>query len=254
MIAPSPWIEARPGPVAGPVVWRVPIDLDAAGRAACRDLLDEAERGQADRFHRREDHDRSVGSRAALRLILGAALDCPPHVLAFPRDVNGKPDLAPPWQGRLQFNLTHSGSHALIAVSPSHRIGVDVEGIRPIPDLAEFACRILSVSEREVFRRLPESAKEDAFYGAWTRKEAVLKALGIGIGFGLERISVSLPPAVPRLLALASPGTDATAWSLHDAHADARHPGAVAIEASGASLQHRTLPAGWFRALPERRS
>ncbi len=136
-------------------------------------LLSEQERTRAAAF--RFDHHRSsyIFHHTALRRLLGGYLGRPPESLDFRYGEKGKPELAPPWQG-LHFNLSHSGGAGLYGFSRSTRLGVDIEHIRPVTYAAEIAERYLKEPAGDDFLRL------------WTRREAAVKAAGIGLA-GLER-------------------------------------------------------------------
>ena len=102
----------------------------------------------------------------------------------FETDAFGKPHLRD--AGSLEFSLSHSEHECLIAVSPGEVVGVDVEVIRPVPDAYALARRHFTASERSEWESVEDSLRIRAFLACWTRKEACLKALGVG---------VSAPPA-----------------------------------------------------------
>jgi len=124
------------------------------------------------------------GGRAAARAALGELLaaylgtDAPPELSA---DANGKPRLAED-PGRLAFNLSHSGSVALVAIAPGDaEVGVDIERIRPRRELVRLARRWLPAAEAEAVASASEGECEAAFYAAWTRHEARVKCTGTGL-------------------------------------------------------------------------
>lgn len=228
-----------------PTVWRVDLTLDEGGRRACLVTLSEDERARAARFLRLEDRDRYAASHAALRLILGCTLGTDPALLRFRSGSAGKPELEAPWQDRLAFNLSHSGSIGLIGLSPSARIGVDVELMRSMPDCLSLARSHFAQPETAALEALPATERLAAFYSCWTRKEAFIKALGSGLSFALDRFVVTVPPEPPALVSIdGSPGA-ASAWSLQHLDLGAGHVGAVAIEAQGAACLLRSLSEGW---------
>jgi 4'-phosphopantetheinyl transferase len=148
---------------------------DAARRQAATTA---AERDRAARFRRPGDGERHLSAHGALRLILAGYLACDPLALRFSTEAWGKPML----DGvALQFNLSHSGALALIAVAHDRRVGVDVECLRPIADLAAIAERICSPGERSALDAVAESDRDRAFLAMWTRKEALAKMTGEGI-------------------------------------------------------------------------
>jgi 4'-phosphopantetheinyl transferase len=130
---------------------------------------------------------------AAAHALLGrllahyAGLD---HAPVIARTGRGKP-YAPALAG-LDFNLSHARDHALIAVAREQPLGVDLERIDRKLDAHDLARRFLSRSESESLARFPQAQRAIAFLRLWTCKEAVLKALGAGISFGLDRVAFDL--------------------------------------------------------------
>ena len=149
---------------------------DAAQRHAA---TTDAERERAARFLRPTDGQRYLAAHGALRLILAEHLDCDPMALRFSTEEGGKPVLD---DAVVQFNLSHSGALALVAVARGRQVGVDVECIRPIPELAGIAERICTPSERAALDALSTSERDGAFLALWTRKEALAKMTGEGVG------------------------------------------------------------------------
>jgi 4'-phosphopantetheinyl transferase len=181
---------------AGVEVRLVAIDLSAPLDAPEFSVLDDDERSRAARFLRREDAVRHAATRAALREVLGARLGQPAQAVRFVRDEAGRPRLADAVDARradapcidarrtdapLDFNISHSGAFALIALSTSRRVGVDIEAQRERFDWRAVAKSVFAPREIAYLESLPEGACGDAFYDAWTAKEALVKALGTGI-------------------------------------------------------------------------
>ncbi|HWT77233.1 MAG TPA: 4'-phosphopantetheinyl transferase superfamily protein [Candidatus Acidoferrum sp.] len=106
---------------------------------------------------------------------------------------------------RLRFNLTHSHGVGLYAFTTGAEVGVDLERVHPHPDLERIADRFFAPGEALSLRALPRSVKPAAFFACWTRKEALLKARGEGIGDALRRLEVSMDPG-EEVVALHFPG------------------------------------------------
>ncbi|TXN38952.1 4'-phosphopantetheinyl transferase superfamily protein [Methylobacterium sp. WL30] len=233
----------EPGPSTAIRVWSIDLALSAGQLARCDAWLSPDEAARADRFLRVEDRDRFRASHAALRLILAPALGLGGDALAFTAGPAGKPELAGALAGSLRFNLSHSGTRALVGVSPTAAIGVDVEAVRPIPDVLRIARAHFAPWEAEALAALTSEALGLAFTGLWTRKEAVVKALGAGLSLPLDRFALTLPPAPPRLVAI--DGDDPQAWSLHHLEPGSGTVGAAAIRAPGAAIARCALPPDW---------
>jgi 4'-phosphopantetheinyl transferase len=155
---------------------------------------------------------RRTMQRDPLRALLAVYLGVSPDALAFVDDAHGRPELASPWNGLLQFNWSHSVDRALVAVARDVVPGIDLERIRPRPRAMALAERFFHPSETADLAALDEARREHAFLKLWTGKEAVLKALGRGVAFGLHRLQLDMTPPA-RLLWL--DGDDPTQWQLH---------------------------------------
>jgi 4'-phosphopantetheinyl transferase len=163
-------------------VWSVPLDDARYPWATLSTVLAADERERAERFRLDDARRRFVTSRAALRKLLGTYLRMPPGEVLFDYDTNGKPRLKRSASVRdLQFNLAHSGEMAIVAVTRGCEVGVDVERLRDIHHWQEIADRYFHSNEVAEIRALPPAEQLAAFMRCWTGKEAVLKALGVGV-------------------------------------------------------------------------
>jgi 4'-phosphopantetheinyl transferase len=160
--------------------------------AASLALLSPDERDRAARIPNRDVRRRYVLARAALREALGVRTTRRPGALRFEYGERGKPRLAGPGP---EFNLSHSGDLAVIAVSDRGPVGVDLERLRPRRRVDLMARRILAPPERERFERTAVADRAELLLRCWTAKEAVAKALGDGLAIAPRRIAVR--PAGP---------------------------------------------------------
>ena len=247
-------VRSPPSPAMTPTtsteVWVVDLAIADDRTRACLAVLSAAEQARATRFLRRADRDRYVVSHAAVRHVLGRALDADPRALVFSAGPAGKPELAGPWSGCLEINLSHSGERALIGLSARARIGVDIETIRSLPDALRMARNHFAPDEVAALERCDPSSLLHAFLACWTRKEAFVKAAGVGLSVPLDRFSVTVPPVPAGLVAIAGDAARAHDWSLHHLDPAPGYIGAVAIEAPDALCTVRTLPADWAETLP----
>lgn len=145
-----------------------------------------------------------------LRATLAAYLGADPDDLRIERSATGKPYLA---DAALQFNLSHSGRALLIGLSRAQPLGVDIEsGARARPYL-EIARRYFTAEEAAALAALPAERLQRSFLDLWSAKEAVLKAIGRGLVFGLDRVGFAVdgagaPQALVRVAAEAGPLAD----------------------------------------------
>ncbi len=152
--------------------------------------LSKSEQNRADRFLRPEDRALFVMTRGILRFLLGTATGVAAGAIAFAEGPFGKPYLSQV-RGPL-FNVSHSGSFALIGLSESRPIGVDIERMRLTGDELNVAKRFFSAAEYRALQAQEKDAMLSDFYKIWTCKEAVLKACGAGISEHLKHFSVEV--------------------------------------------------------------
>lgn len=188
-------------------VWR--IDLDAT-EADDDPALDAPERARAARFAFPRDRRRYVAAHTALRRILAGYVGAPPAALPLRASDTGKPLLALP--GAPAFNLSHAGGLALLAVGHVRALGIDVEAVRPLPDADLLARRCFTPAECVMIAATAPQQRALAVMTCWTRKEALLKATGDGLGRDPAGIHVGAD-AVPRHVAVPRNG-DAAPWSI----------------------------------------
>ncbi|HZQ34592.1 MAG TPA: 4'-phosphopantetheinyl transferase superfamily protein [Dehalococcoidia bacterium] len=186
MLSPSarrePALEARlrPGDVD---LWRAELDgQEPEVVSYLQTLLSPDEAGRARDFYFERDRRRYTVARGILRLILGRYLGCPAEEVAFCYGPNGKPALAGDLPTPLYFNLTHSEGLALYAVTRVGEVGLDLERIRELPEWEQIAAGCFDPAEFARLRRCAPAGRPAEFLRLWTRQEAVLKALGVGLG------------------------------------------------------------------------
>lgn len=193
-------------------VWR--IDLAGEGERAdeCKRLLSDDERARAARFHFDRHRRHYIVGRATLRRIVAAYLALAPDEVVFRYGPQGKPELSAREGPRLEFNLSHSADLALCVVA-RWPVGVDLERLREVPDADLIAARFFTPAEVAVQRAAAD--RDAAFLRHWTRKEAVIKAVGVGLSMPLDTFDLSSLGRSPIRLAEDSDGVD-NAWHVVD--------------------------------------
>ena len=179
-------------------VWSYPLGVPHCpdGDKGFPDLSDE-EMVRARRFRRASDRARYEGAHAALRSRLAEFTGRGRRDLVFRRGPWGKPELSDP--GDCWFNLSYRDDVALIATSISREVGVDVDSLQDLIDIDGTALEIMSAHERLSWSRFPETERLPSLLRCWTRKEAVLKALGIGLSLDPRGFSVGFGCGCTRL-------------------------------------------------------
>jgi 4'-phosphopantetheinyl transferase len=171
-------------------VWAVPL-----GHCACEDeawaVLSADERLRAEQFRIVAPRRRFTAARAALRALLSRYLDTPAAEIALTEDSNRKPRLAPQSSSMpLHFNLAHSDELSLVAMSHGCEVGVDVERLRSVSHWKEIARRYFHEAESRAILNSVREERAQMFLRCWTAKEAVLKALGVGLSGSLTSFAV----------------------------------------------------------------
>jgi 4'-phosphopantetheinyl transferase len=206
------------------------------------ELLDDGERVRSLRFVRDADQLSYTAAHAGLRLILAAALGARPDDLTFVQGEFGKPRLAAP--NLIDFNMSHSGGIVLIALASGMPLGVDVEAMRALAERGDIV-RSLHLGEARDLAELPPAEAEAAFFRCWTRKEAVVKALGRGMNLDLDRYRVAARPGdAPAVLELEGETAPNNAWSVIDLEPAPGYVGAVAARTKRLTLSCGALDLG----------
>ncbi len=153
------------------------------------DGLSPDERIKAGRFRQIADQERFVLGRAFVRALCGAQMQMPASAVVIEETLTGRPHLP---DGALDFNVSHSGDCVLIAWSTEGQVGADVEWMKDKDPntLTGIAGASFSAEERAVFLAASAEDRGAVFYRIWVRKEAVIKAEGVGLGGPLQDFSV----------------------------------------------------------------
>jgi 4'-phosphopantetheinyl transferase len=214
--------------VASVAVSFAALEADADELRACWAVLDEADRARADRFRFARDRRRFVVRRAKLRRLLAAHVGVGAADLRFEQNRFGKPRLS----GGPHFTLSYSGERMMMAVSDVE-VGCDVERIDPALDWSPLAASLFAGSERACLAALTETAARTAFFHCWARKEAFVKALGLGLSHPLEAFAVSV--SIDAALLAGGNG-----WAIAAAEAGAGYAAAVVAADDGRPLVIRS--------------
>lgn len=224
-------------------VWCAPLARPAAEVNELASLLAPDELDRALQLRSAAKQCQQIVARGLLRQLLGRYLDLDPRRITFQYGPQGKPHLPAPLAA-LHFNISHSHEMALFAFAWNIEVGVDVERVRPFSNDLGFAERYFSAQEVDILRGLSEERRREAFFNAWTRKEAFLKATGEGISSGLDRVEVTLHPDDPPSLVRLNGDTDlAERWLLHALRPAQDYVGALCIPRRSSALSCWSWPA-----------
>jgi 4'-phosphopantetheinyl transferase len=199
-------------------IWRVPLNFRSDSLLLLESGLSEDERKRAGKYYFQRDRNRYIAARGILRTLLGRYLAVPPSKLQFAYGRYGKPSLSSEFAGSsLFFNVSHSHELALLAFTRVGDIGVDVEYMRADVEYMQLAQHFFSEHERHQLVSLSRSMVQAAFFCCWTRKEAYIKARGLGLQLPLAQFDVSVhPEKTAAFLGSREEGQNIKDWSLYN--------------------------------------
>jgi 4'-phosphopantetheinyl transferase len=199
-------------------VWRASLDQNANVIAHLATLLSQDEYRRAVRHRRPIDRDRFIAGRGILRKIISHYLTLSPSELRFAYNKYGKPavlydqnDIA------ISFNLSHSAGLAIYAITRGRVVGIDIEHIREDFATLEIAEHFFSKDEVRSLKAVPTGRRAEAFFNCWSRKEAYIKAIGMGVSYTLDGFTVSLVPDIaPALLKVDADEREPSRWQMYE--------------------------------------
>ena len=238
--SPNPGGGASASPRSGDriEVWQLSVAAWSGRLEACRALLSADEAARIDRLMFPRDRAVRTVARASLRCILARDLGRPPNRIELTQMAHGKPVLTGD-AGDLQFSTSHSGDVILHAVTRGRNVGVDVEAIGGEPSDATLVRTTFSTPEAEYLERLPSAEQPAAFYRIWTRKEAYLKALGLGLSHPLQGFAVADADLADGRIRDVATGRLLAGWRLHPLAAPAGYAACLAFDQPPAAVMAR---------------
>ncbi|MBP7935344.1 MAG: 4'-phosphopantetheinyl transferase superfamily protein [Phycisphaerae bacterium] len=221
-------------------VWRWPLTVPPRRVESLAGSLNEMELERAGRYHFETLRHKFIVAHAGLRAVLAGYTGIPAEQLSFRFGVQGKPTLVDRGAAPgLEFNLSDSQDIALAAVTLHQPIGVDIERVREIPELDSITTSILAPEELSFLRSHEGPERLAAFLRFWTCKEAIIKAMGVGLSANLKRIVVDAQSAAAsRWFTVHVPASGRT-WSVRSLPIDGGYQAALAIEGSGGDVDVR---------------
>jgi 4'-phosphopantetheinyl transferase len=142
--------------------------------------LSEKEKRRAEKFSYDIDSFIFTVRHNLLPIILGHYLNCHPAEIKFKNNRFQKPHIDYPITS-IQFNISASSNRFVAAFTQHHTIGIDVEQIRQIKTINQLIADYFTINEANWVYNHPESMQERAFFSIWTKKEALVKAIGQGL-------------------------------------------------------------------------
>jgi 4'-phosphopantetheinyl transferase len=219
-------------------VWRVHVPDEKNVPPEWCTLLTQEETERVRRKRIPIDARRTLTSRACLRILLGGYLNIEPKDLKITTTEEGKPilDSQGPY-AQIEFNVSHSGEWILFGFCHQRPLGIDIEYHREL-EFKDIVHDLFAPVEKMSWNDLDPAEHSAAFFSAWTRKEAYVKAIGLGLLKPLDSFAVSIGPAsAPELLWCAENFNSRKQWSIIDIKPAPGYFGALAIESIEKEVQ-----------------
>ena len=156
---------------------------------------------------------RRAPAEPVARQWIGGLLGRAPEALPLTRNPHGRPMFGPPLQ-HLDCNWSHSGDGLLVVLAEERCVGIDLEWVKPRPNALALARRYFHASEAAWLAAMQPPEREAAFLRLWCAKEAMLKAHGRGLAFGLDRLALQAGPGGLQVSSCAGELGAADDWSL----------------------------------------
>jgi len=196
-------------------------------------LLSETETRRASMFRSAQRRWQYVQCHALLREMLAEHVGVTADQITLCKGEFGKPMLSgQAAESGAMFNISHSGSLAVIAVSTHSDIGVDIEQIKPGRNILDIANHFFAPAERQAIHAIHRSEQDASFYSCWCRKESFVKATGLGLGIPLNQFVVNVEPeAQAELIWIDYKDWKKEQWRMHTLSTPSGYLGALTLGA-----------------------
>lgn len=214
-------------------IWKVPLKFDKLDDKDLQRHLSKEEEEKSNKFLFRKDRKHYILTHGLLRIILARYLDQEPYQIHYTYSIYGKPGLKNNQDDRmLSFNMSHSAGTAIYAVTRNRNIGIDIERIVKDFPCEEIAERFFSPREyNELLKVKAGFLRERAFFSCWTRKEAYIKARGVGFSMPLDEFDVSVSQNMPvQLIVDREDRNEKSQWTLMNINSAPGYVSALAVE------------------------
>lgn len=151
--------------------------------------LSDKEKIQAEGFINNTLKNNYILSHGLLRHLLSLYIKSNPKNIQYSVNQFGKPFLKND-NCTLQFNMSHSKDYAAYIIALEDQVGIDIEWKDKSINIEEVSELVLSQKEISLFNKLNSKEKFPAFYDIWTKKEAIIKAIGQGLSYPIETIEI----------------------------------------------------------------
>lgn len=213
-------------------IWAVDLDRWTLPCHKAIQMLPEFERQKAERFRFEIHQTRYIKSHYLLRTLLGMYHGIDFYDQEFHINRHGKPSLKNAHaEDSIYFNMSNSENTCICAFRQQGDIGIDIERIYDLPDMDRIVERFFSSDEKEILRSLSGQNRKQTFFRYWTRKEALLKAMGVGLSMPPDKVDVMAgqEDTLETFIRTTGPDTESE-WTLHDINTFDNFTSALALE------------------------
>lgn len=217
-------------------IWLVDLETQLQNLKAYWSYLSKIEQSRAIKFRFESHKNNYIIRTGILRILLSNHLMCQPNEIEFEVGEFGKPKLN---NSTLTFNLSHSKSKALIALTQNIEIGIDLEYIDASIDAKTIAIHFFSNDEMKQLYTLNNENLADEFFNIWSKKEAFIKAIGTGLTYPLDAFDVSLDTLEKKALTRIKNSTkEAQKWNLFSIKTFNNYAGAIAYKGKAKQIHY----------------
>jgi 4'-phosphopantetheinyl transferase len=196
-------------------IWDASLQAGREVVAKYSTLLSADEKKRARRFYFKADENRFITGRGILRTLLGRVLKLEPHKIKFQYGEHGKPQVEYNFPGKpFEFNLSHAKDRVVYIFNWGEPVGIDIEHVRPMKDMDDFALQFFTPNEYQLIYSLPKDQKQETFFKIWTCKEAFLKANGSGLTLPINMYEIYDISDSPKIHSIAQDLQTTAPWNL----------------------------------------
>jgi len=215
-------------------IWQVSTIVSPDEIVEYKNVLSENELAKVTFFEFKQVQNSFVISQGALRMLLSGYLEIPAKSVKLGRRSKGKPySIDNP---TLFFNMSHSGKLVVIAFSLKGELGIDVEQIRPLPDLDDMIARNFTPREIKFINAQPDE-KINRFFRFWTIKESYLKAIGEGMRLSPDNLEFAIENDQIRQVSIKG-FFDQEDWKFKEFSSSTDYVGTISYNQNNAILKH----------------
>lgn len=215
-------------------VWHISTQVTSREFINCKNTLSEDELLKVPFFEIDKVRETYVVGQSALRKLLSGYLGIPAKLVKLGRGRKGKPYSVD--DPGLYFNMSNSGKLVVIAFSLDGEVGIDIERIRPLPDLDELIMRNFTTGEIKFINSKPEE-RISRFFRFWTIKESFVKALGEGMRLPPDHLEFEIENN--RIILLSVKGVfEQDDWNFKEFSTSSNYVGTITYGKDNSAIKH----------------